>query len=261
MAAKRRQLRAFDLKHLDPHPELIGVDEAGRGAFAGPVVAAAVLVTRPFLESRWATANASRINDSKQLSLAERDALYLDFEALAAEGRIHAQFGLADVAEIERENILGATKLAMRRALESIYPPSAFAEPPREPDLFSSAEDIAAYRPPAQARILVDGLALRNFPYPHTAIVQGDTRSLCIAMASIVAKVTRDRLMTELDAIHPGYGFASHKGYGTEEHRDAILRLGRCPEHRETFLRKLMATRIDPAQLGLLDDSQAGAEI
>lgn len=257
MAAKRRQLRAFDLKHLDPNPELIGVDEAGRGAFAGPVVAAAVLVTRPFLEGRWAAANAARINDSKQLSLAERDALYLDFEALAAEGHIHAQFGVADVAEIERENILGATKLAMRRALEAIYPPSAFAEPAREPDLFSSVEDIAAYRPPAQARILVDGLPLKNFPYPHTAIVQGDTRSLCIAMASIIAKVTRDRLLTELDAVHPGYGFASHKGYGTEEHRDAILRLGRCPQHRETFLRKLMATRIDPAQLGLLDEGPA----
>ena len=255
MPVKRRQLRAFDLKHLDPNPELIGVDEAGRGAFAGPVVAAAVLVNRVFLESRWATANASRINDSKQLSLAEREALYLDFEGLAAEGRIHAQFGTADVEEIERENILGATKLAMRRALEAIYPPSAFAEPPREPDLFSSAEDIAAYRPPAQARILVDGLALKHFSYPHTAIVQGDTRSLCIAMASIVAKVTRDRLMTELDAVHPGYGFAHHKGYGTEEHRDAILRQGRCPAHRDTFLRKLMTTRIDPAQLGFLEDA------
>lgn len=260
MPVKRRQLRAFDLKHLDPNPELIGVDEAGRGAFAGPVVAAAVLVTRPFLEGRWVAANASRINDSKQLTAAERDALYFDFEALAAEGRIHAQFGTASVAEIETENILGATKLAMRRALEGIYPPSAFAEPLREPDLFSSPEEVAAFRPPAQARILVDGLPLRHFPYPHTAVVQGDTRSLCIAMASVIAKVTRDRIMTELDAIYPGYGLAQHKGYGTEEHREALLRLGRCPEHRETFLRKLMATREDPAQLGLLaDDAEAEA--
>jgi ribonuclease HII len=254
MAAKRRQLRAFDLKHLDPNPELIGVDEAGRGALAGPVVAAAVLVTRAFLDGRWVDENARRINDSKQLSLAERDALYLDFEALAAEGHIHAQYGCASVAEIESENILGATKLAMRRALESIYPPSAFMDPPREPDLFSTPEEVAAFRPPAQARILIDGLALKNFPYPHTAVVQGDGRSLCIAMASIVAKVTRDRMMEELDARYPGYGFAQHKGYGTEEHREAVLRLGRCAEHRETFLRKLMSKRIDPGQLGLLED-------
>ncbi|MBC8009795.1 MAG: ribonuclease HII [Burkholderiales bacterium] len=235
MSAKRRQLRAFDLKHLDPNPELIGVDEAGRGALAGPVVAAAVLVTRPFLESRWADENARRINDSKQLTAAERDALYLDFEALANEGHIHAQFGSATVEEIETQNILGATKLAMRRALEAIYPPSAFAAPPREPDLFSSAEEVAAFRPPAQARILVDGLALRNFPYPHVGVVQGDGRSLCIAMASIIAKVTRDRMMTELDAAHPGYGFARHKGYGTLSHAEALTRLGPCACHRASF--------------------------
>ena len=85
-------------------------------------------------------------------------------------------------------------------------------------------------------------------------MVQGDARSLCIAMASIIAKVQRDRMMTELDVLHPGYGFAQHKGYGTEEHRDAVLRLGRCGEHREIFLRKLLASRVDPAQLGLLGD-------
>ncbi len=254
MSAKRRQLRGFDLKQLQEHPELIGVDEAGRGALAGPVVAAAVLVTRAFLESRWADENAKRINDSKQLTVAERDALYLDFEALAAEGHIHAQFGTASVAEIETENILGATKLAMRRALEGIYPPTAFSPPRREPDLFSSPEEIAAFQPPAQARILIDGLPLKNFPYPHQGVVQGDGRSLCIAMASIIAKVQRDRMMSELDAVHPGYGFAQHKGYGTEEHREAVLRLGRCPEHRETFLRKLLSARVDPAQLGLLGE-------
>jgi len=82
--------------------------------------------------------------------------------------------------------------------------------------------------------------------------VKGDARSLCVAMASIVAKVTRDRRMTELDAQHPGYGLARHKGYGTEEHREAVLRLGRCPQHREAFLRKLLATREDPAQMDFL---------
>lgn len=254
--SKRRQLRGFDLKQIEGVASLIGVDEAGRGALAGPVVAGAVLVTRDFLESRWAEINARRINDSKQLTAAERDSLWLDFEALAAEGKIHAHFGSADVGEIAQFNILGATKLAMRRALEGIYPPSAF-ERKTEPDLFSAPEEIAGFTPTVLARVLVDGLPLRNFPYPHTGIVSGDARSLCIAMASIIAKVTRDRLMVELDAKHPGYGFAQHKGYGTEEHREAVLRLGRCPQHRDVFLRKLLAAQPDPGQMDFLDAAEA----
>jgi ribonuclease HII len=249
---KRRQLRGFDLKQIQGVSHLIGVDEVGRGAFAGPVVAAAVMVNREFLESRWAVAKSGRVNDSKLLSAEQREELWGEFEALAAAGRIHANPGAASVAEIAELNILGATKLAMRRALGGIYPPEAF-EPPRvEPDLFSSLEERARFQPPVSARILIDGLALRSFPYPHTAFVKGDGRSLCIAMASIVAKVTRDRLMAGLDLQYPGYGFARHKGYGTEEHRDAVLRLGRCAEHREVFLRKLLAVRVDPAQMDFL---------
>ncbi len=254
MAGKRRQLRGFDLKHIDGFSDLIGVDEAGRGALAGPVVAGAVLVTREFLDSRWAASNVSRINDSKQLTAAEREALWFDFEALMAEGKIHATYGVADVAEIEQFNILGATKLAMRRALECIHPPDAFAPPAKEPDLFSAPEEIAAYIPRVSARILVDGLPLKHFPYPHTNIVSGDARSLCIAMASVIAKVTRDRMLNELDTQFPGYGFAQHKGYGTEEHRESVLRLGRCPQHRDMFLRKLLSARVDPAQIDFLAD-------
>ncbi len=248
---KRRQLRGFDLKQIEGVSGLIGVDEAGRGALAGPVVAGAVLVTREFLEGRWAVGRGGRVNDSKQLEAAEREALWAEFEELAATGQIHAQFGVAGVEEIEQFNILGATKLAMRRALAGIYPPDAFARK-TEPDLFSSADEIANFQPTVSARILIDGLPLRNFPYPHTGLVNGDARSLCIAMASIVAKVTRDRLMTELAAKHPGYGFDRHKGYGTEDHREAVLRIGRCPQHRELFLRKLLAGRVDPGQLDLL---------
>jgi len=250
---KRRQLRGFDLKQLQGFESLIGVDEAGRGALAGPVVAGAVLVTRAFLEDRWAVANASRINDSKQLSPAEREALWFDFERLAEQGQIHAQFGAADVGEIEHFNILGATKLAMRRALEGIYPPDAF-EQKTEPDLFTPPEEVARFQPRVSARILIDGLPLRHFPYPHTGVVSGDARSLCIAMASIIAKVTRDRMMNDLDTRLPGYGFAQHKGYGTEEHREALLRLGRTPHHRDVFLRKLFAQRVDPAQVDFLND-------
>ena len=250
---KRRQLRGFDLKRIEGVDELIGVDEVGRGALAGPVVAGAVLVNRAFLEGRWAASKSGRVNDSKLLSAQERESLWDEFEALAAQGQIHANFGSASVEEIELHNILGATKLAMRRALEGIYPPAAFRRI-EEPDLFSSLEEREAFVPSVSCRILVDGLPLRGFPYPHAAIVRGDARSLCIAMASIVAKVARDRMMADLDAEHPGYGFARHKGYGTEEHREAVVRLGRCPLHREMFLRKLLAGREDPDQMDFLPD-------
>jgi ribonuclease HII len=248
---KRRQLRAFDVKQIGELASLIGVDEAGRGALAGPVVAGAVLINRSFLESRWALAKSSRVNDSKLLSPAEREDLWVEFEKLARAGLIHAHFGVASVEEIEVHNILGATKLAMRRALEGIYPPSAF-ERRTEPDLFSSLEERTGFQPAVSGRILIDGVPLRNFPYPHEGVVNGDARSLCIAMASIVAKVTRDRLMTELDRAVPGYGFARHKGYGTDDHREALVRLGRSPQHREMFLRKLFAGRVDPGQMEML---------
>jgi ribonuclease HII len=251
---KRRQLRAFDLRQLEGVDSLIGVDEAGRGALAGPVVAAAVLVTRDFLEGRWALSKSGRVNDSKQIPAQDREQLWIEFEALASQGQIHAHFGSASVEEIEQFNILGATKLAMRRALEGIYAPGDF-ERKTEPDLFSAVEDRLEFKPTVSCRILVDGLALRRFPYPHTNLVNGDARSLCIAMASVVAKVQRDRLMQELDARVPGYGFAQHKGYATEDHRTAILRLGRSPQHRDLFLRKLLAGRLDPAQMEFLAET------
>src|SRR3954462_8491778 len=249
---KRRQLRGFDLKQINGVNSLIGVDEVGRGAFAGPVVAAAVVVNREFLESRWATVKGGRVNDSKLLNAEQRAELWQEFEKLTEPGLIHAHYGAASVEEIERFNILGATKLAMRRALEAIYPPEAFERAREEPDLFSSFEERSTFTPTVSARVIIDGLALRGFPYPHTAFVNGDARSLCIAMASIVAKVARDKMMIEMETRFPGYGFAQHKGYGTEEHRDAVLRLGRCIEHREAFLRKLLTVRVDPAQMDFL---------
>jgi ribonuclease HII len=248
---KRRQLRSFDLKKIEGFESLIGVDEVGRGALAGPVVAGAVLVTREFLEGRWAAVKAGRVNDSKQLSGDERESLWGEFEALLAQGQIHAHYGSASVEEIEQHNILGATKLAMRRAMEGIYPAAAFRRRD-EPDLFSSIEERQAFVPVVSCRVLVDGLPLRGFPYPHTAVVRGDSRSLCIAMASIIAKVARDRMMADLEARYPGYGFARHKGYGTDEHREAVVRMGRSPIHREMLLRKLLAQRTDPDQMDFL---------
>ena len=274
---KRRQLRAFDLKQIAGYETLAGIDEAGRGAFAGPVVAAAVLLTREFLDGPWARKNATRVNDSKQLTPAARETLYADMAALARAGHIQAAHGFATVDEIEHHNILGATKLAMRRAMQKIHPPSAFpsrnATRDTEPELFPPAPEPSLVPPAAKppltspsalqpfslsalssvsCRIIIDGLPLKNFPYPHTAIVHGDARSLSIAMASIVAKVTRDHLMLALDADYPAYGFAHHKGYGTEEHRDALLRHGSTPQHRKIFLRKLLDTRVDPAQIDFL---------
>jgi ribonuclease HII len=250
---KRRQLRSFDLKKIEGFESLIGVDEVGRGALAGPVVAGAVLVTRVFLEGKWASLKAGRVNDSKLLTAPERESLWGEFESLMAQGHIHANFGSASVEEIEQHNILGATKLAMRRALEGIYPAGSFRRT-EEPDLFSSLEERESFVPRVSSRVLVDGLPLRGFPYPHTAIVKGDSKSLCVAMASIIAKVKRDRMMAELDLSHPGYGFAQHKGYGTEEHREAVIRLGRSVLHREMFLRKLLALRVDPDQMDIFPD-------
>ncbi len=247
----RRQLRNFDLKKIEGFESLIGLDEVGRGALAGPVVAGAVLVTRTFLEGRWAVYKAGRVNDSKLLTGEDREGLWAEFESLVAQGQIHVHYGSASVEEIELHNILGATKLAMRRAVEGIYPPSAFRRS-EEPDLFSSIEERAAFVPVVSCRVLVDGLPLRSFPYPHTAVVKGDGRSLSIAMASIVAKVARDRMMAELESSHPGYGFAKHKGYGTDDHREALNRLGRCPIHREVFLRKVLVRREDPDQMDFL---------
>lgn len=260
--AKRRQLRAFDLKQIAGFDTLIGVDEAGRGALAGPVVAGAVRVNRDFLEGRWAQARASKVNDSKQLSAEVRDEVFADLQELVAQGEIALGVGRAEVGEIESLNILGATKLAMRRALESIYPPEVFRQR-EEPDLFSGPEALASFQPTVNCRVLVDGVKLRGFPYPHEGIVHGDARSLCIAMASIAAKVTRDRAMVALDTQYPGYGFAAHKGYGTDEHRAALLRQGRCFQHRDKFVRSFLENkRRDVAgQLGLFGDLEADGAV
>lgn len=239
---KRRQLRGFDLRQIAGFEQIIGVDEAGRGALAGPVVAAAVCAGRPFLEGRWAVNKTQRVNDSKQMAPEVRAAVFAEMQDLASAGEIKLAVGRADVGEIESLNILGATKMAMRRALEQIYPPEVF-ERRREPDLFSSPEEMADFQPSVLCRILVDGVKLKGFPYPHEGIVHGDARSLCIALASIAAKVTRDQILNELDLEYPAYGFARHKGYGTEDHREALIRAGRCFQHRDTFLRTFLSRK------------------
>lgn len=187
------------------HLILAGVDEAGRGPLAGPVVAAAVAMPREFLEAEQ-TRRLSGLNDSKQLTAARRETF---FELLVSEPVVAYGVGRAEVEEIDAINILRATHLAMNRAVQAM----------------GRAVDL----------LLVDGRLVPGLPFASRAIVKGDAQSLLIAAASVIAKVTRDRLLLELDRQFPGYGLAQHKGYGTAAHLDALRRLGPCPVHRRSF--------------------------
>ncbi len=177
-----------------------GVDEAGRGPWAGPVVAAAVV----FAADGPPPSLRVAVTDSKLLTAERRAALHPAILACA-----DAATGLASVAEIDAMNILQATLLAMRRAVARL----------------AEAPDA----------VLVDGNRVPHLPCPARAVVGGDRQSLSIAAASIVAKVTRDRLMAELAAHHPGYGWERNAGYGTAEHRAGLARLGPCALHRRSF--------------------------
>jgi ribonuclease HII len=187
---------------------IAGVDEAGRGPLAGPVVAAAVILPVDFTHGV--------LNDSKQLSEEQRETLYVEITTHVS---IRWAVASVEVREIDRINILRATHQAMRRAVAQLVPPPCHA--------------------------LIDGLPVRPFPVKHTALVKGDAISFSIAAASIIAKVTRDRLMVELDTRFPPYGFARHKGYGTPQHLAALKLHGPCPHHRRTFL------PVRQAELGL----------
>jgi ribonuclease HII len=174
-----------------------GVDEVGRGALCGPVVAGAVIL--------GATFDPSGLDDSKRLTARQR-------EELAARVRTTARawaLGVATSEEIDRINILRATYLAMRRAVEALAVP---------PDC-----------------LLVDALTIPDLPVAQRPIVKGDALSISIAAASIVAKVARDDMMRECDGLHPGYGLASNMGYGSADHREALRRLGPSPIHRRSF--------------------------
>lgn len=184
---------------------LAGVDEAGRGPLAGPVIAAAVFMPRAVLEAEE-TARLAGLTDSKKLSEKKREFFY---SLLTTDPNIACGVGRAEVGEIDAINILQATHLAMRRAIQALG---------RRMDL-----------------LLIDGRPVPGLPFPARAIVKGDAQSLLIAAASVIAKVSRDHLLLELDRAYPGYGFARHKGYGTAAHLDALRRLGPCPAHRRSF--------------------------
>ena len=181
-----------------------GVDEAGRGPLAGPVCAAAVILS-PELE-------IPGLNDSKKLTDKKRRELY---DVITAEA-VSCGIAFADEKEIDEINILQATFLAMARAMEKLTP---------QPEL-----------------ALIDGNRARDFGLPVRTIVKGDSLSASIAAASILAKVTRDRLMEQYDETYPQYGFAVHKGYGTKRHYEALREFGPSPIHRMTFLKKFYET-------------------
>ncbi|MBE2212351.1 MAG: ribonuclease HII [Opitutaceae bacterium] len=228
---------------------LVGVDEAGRGALAGPVVAGAVLVNRAFLDSDWCRRYAPLINDSKQLTAEQREHIYERMDWLRSEHRIIFAAGTASVAEIEQENILGATRLAMRRAIETALASGRVNLHPPDPLFtYENPPALAAGEVLDDWKVLVDGKPIKNFGFAHKAIVEGDAKSLAIAMASIVAKVTRDRLMDALDVEAQGYGFARHKGYATPQHRAALLTLGPGVHHRKLFVSTFLKTTASEAE-------------
>jgi len=177
---------------------IAGIDEAGRGPLAGPVSAAAVILPEGY--------EHPILNDSKQLSEKRREAIY---EEIISDPRIAWASAIVEAEEIDRINILRATHLAMARAYEKLVP---------RPDL-----------------ALIDGRPVKSFPGEHRALVKGDTLSLSIAAASIIAKVERDRIMLDCATRFPGYGFERHKGYGTVTHLAALNGLGPCLIHRRSF--------------------------
>ncbi|MBL4576682.1 MAG: ribonuclease HII [Opitutaceae bacterium] len=248
---KKRQIRGYDLRQIEGHFGLIGIDEAGRGALAGPVMAGAVLINEDFLRSAWCRRNMSEINDSKQLSAEQRESVYERMQWLRSEHRILFAGGSASVEEIEDLNILGATKLAMRRALISTLEMGQIEAHAPDP-LFTTGEESSLCEGQSLGdwKVLIDGRPLKSFGFVHTGIVNGDAKSLVIAMASIVAKVERDLEMEIMEESHPGYGLGRHKGYATEIHREALLEKGPSPIHRSLFLRKLFRSDESPGQTG-----------
>jgi ribonuclease HII len=178
-----------------------GVDEVGRGALAGPVVAAAVILPTGLDKARW----LDEVRDSKELSPARRQLLFEQIMEMA----ISVGLGRVDGEIIDAQGIVRATRLAMKQAIDQLSPP---------PEC-----------------LLIDYLTLPESPLPQKGIVDGDRLCLSIACASIIAKVARDRLMVEFDEIYPGYGLAEHKGYGTREHLARLRRLGPSPIHRHSF--------------------------
>ena len=179
---------------------IAGIDEAGRGALAGPVAAAAAIMPC-HIEAPW----LGEVRDSKQLSPARREYLFHNIQEIA----ISVGIGMASHEIIDTQDIVRATRLAMKLAISQLSPPPE--------------------------SLLIDYMLLPEVSLPQKGITNGDRLCFSIACASIMAKVTRDRFMRQLDRVYPGYGLAKHKGYGTKEHLFYLCQLGPCPIHRQSF--------------------------
>ena len=201
--------REYQLRH-DGHCLIAGIDEAGRGAWAGPVVAAAVILNLA------ETSGLQAVNDSKQLSAQQRDRLY----PIIIDQCIAYGIGQGSVEEIDAIGILPATRLAMQRAVAALMP---------QPDA-----------------LIIDAVRLPQVNKPQAVFNFADSISLSVAAASILAKVTRDRMLIDLDARYPAYGFARHKGYGTRIHQAALQSIGPCEIHRKSFrpIKALLTDRL-----------------
>ncbi|MEE3420667.1 MAG: ribonuclease HII [Lachnospiraceae bacterium] len=199
---RTESLMVYEKQYMQQGP-LCGIDEVGRGPLAGPVMAGAVILPTDHM--------ILGINDSKKLTPRKRDELY---EIIMKEA-VAVGLGLMDVDVIDDINILQATYAAMRQAIGNL-----------------------SVRPHL---LLVDAVTIPGVDIPECPIIKGDAKSVSIGAASIVAKVTRDRLMEEYDKVYPAYGFAKNKGYGTAEHIAALKKYGPCPIHRKTFLKKILA--------------------
>lgn len=204
-AYQKEKERTFRMKEYERRYEsftyICGIDEVGRGPLAGPVVAGAVILPKD--------CDILYLNDSKQLSEKKREELY----DIIMEKAVSAGLGYASPERIDEINILQATYEAMRQAIEGLS---------TRPDL-----------------LLNDAVTIPLVDIKQVPIIKGDAKSLSIAAASIIAKVTRDRLMVEYDHVFPGYGFASNKGYGSQAHMDAIRKYGPTPIHRRSFIKNL----------------------
>ena len=201
MQIYERDLRAAGKRYI------AGVDEVGRGPLAGPVVAACVVLPEDF--------DVLGVDDSKKLSEKKREQLY---DAILSEALAYG-IGMQDNASIDEINILEATKEAMRCAI------------------IEAEQRLREKTGCGIDHILIDALTLREIAIPQTGIIKGDSASLSIAAASILAKVTRDRMMVEYDSIYPGYAFAKNKGYGTKAHYEGLQAQGMTPIHRRSFLK------------------------
>lgn len=252
------QLIAFDRTAVQNYEAILGIDEAGRGALAGPVVAAAVWVNSPFLKSDTIDAMQLMVNDSKKLSSEKRQALFKYIQELESKQYIRYTYSLRDAQAIDQLNILRATHQAMHECLQKleILPKQdGFGELPFTDNLFhfkNRSENLK------KVRILIDGLPLKNLPYDHTGLIKGDAQSFSIALASIVAKVVRDDWMIKAQGQYPAYSFSEHKGYGTASHREEILTHGVTPIHRLSFLKNLeqKAEKSFSSQLAFFPDKQ-----